>query len=61
MSELNLSLKHHKTQAEARQGLEASVRDAQNQFGGLIQRVDWSPDRNSVQLAGTGFSAALGG
>jgi len=59
MSELNLTLKHHKTQDEARRSLEAAVRDAQAHFGGLIQRVEWSPDRNSVQLSGAGFHARI--
>ena len=59
MSELNLSLKHHRTLDEARARLEESVRQAQAQFGAMIQRVEWSSDRNHVHLAGTGFTARV--
>jgi hypothetical protein len=59
MSELNLSLKHHRTLEEARARLEETVRDVQTRFGGMIHKVDWSPDRNSVTLAGTGFTGRV--
>jgi hypothetical protein len=59
MSELNLSLKHHRTLDEARRGLEDTVREAQARFGAMIQKVDWSPDRNSVSLTGTGFTGRV--
>ncbi len=59
MSELNLSLKHHRTLDEARAGLEQTVREAQARFGGMIHRVDWSADRNTVTLAGTGFTGRV--
>jgi hypothetical protein len=59
MSELNFSVKHHRTQEEARARLEEAMRDAQARFGSLIQRVDWSADRNSVTLSGTGFTGRV--
>ncbi len=59
MSELNLSVKHHVTQEQARARLEQAMRDAQGRFGGMLHRVDWSPDRNSVNLAGTGFTGRV--
>jgi hypothetical protein len=59
MSELNLSLKHHRTLEEARARLEETVREAQARFGAMIQKVDWSADRNSVSLTGTGFTGRV--
>lgn len=59
MSELTFSVKHHRTLEQARSGLEEAVREAQSRFGPMIQRVDWSADRNSVSLSGTGFTARL--
>ncbi len=58
-SELNLTVKHHVTQEQARTRLEQAIRDVQARFGGMIQKVDWSPDRNSVSLVGTGFTGRL--
>ena len=55
MSLINLSLKHGRTAAEARKSLEKAVGDVQGLFGTLIQRADWSSDRNRVRLDGTGF------
>jgi hypothetical protein len=59
MSELNLSVKHHLTLEQARLRLEQMVRDAQGRFGAMIQKVEWSPDRNSVNLIGTGFTGRV--
>jgi hypothetical protein len=59
MSELNFSLKHHRTLPEARASLEQTVRDAQTRFGGLIHKVEWSPDRNGVALSGAGFTGRV--
>ena len=55
MSLINLSLKHGRTAAEARTSLEKAVGDLQGKFGALIQRADWSNDRNRVRLDGAGF------
>ena len=55
MSLINLSLKHGRTAAEARTSLEKAVGDLQGLFGTLIQRADWSSDRNRVRLDGAGF------
>jgi len=59
MSELNLSLKHHRTLEEARRGLEDAVREAQARFEAMIQKVEWSADRNTVSLSGTGFTGRV--
>ena len=55
MSLINLSLKHGRTLPEARTSLEKAVGDVQGLFAGMIQRADWSSDRNRVRMEGTGF------
>ena len=37
---------------EARQRLEAAVHQVSTQFGAVIRRVEWAPDRNRVKLEG---------
>ncbi len=59
MSLINLSVKHGRTQEEARAKLEAAVNDVRSQFAAMVQKVDWSPDRNRVKIAGSGFEADL--
>jgi hypothetical protein len=55
MSLINLSLKHGRTAAEARNTLEKAVGDVQGLFGSIIQQAEWSADRNRVRLDGSGF------
>src|SRR5437764_273891 len=59
MSAINLSVKHGQSQEEARAGLERAVGDACSRFGAMVQRVEWSPDRNRVKIVGSGFEARL--
>jgi hypothetical protein len=59
MAFINLSVKHGRTQEQARAQLETAVRDVTSQFAALVQRVDWSADRNRVQIVGAGFEAQL--
>lgn len=59
MSFIHLTLKHGRTLEEARTLLEQTVDQARSQFGLLVQRVEWSADRNCVQLAGTGFDIKM--
>jgi hypothetical protein len=55
MALLNLSVKHGTTLDEARAQLEKAVNDVRSTFGALVQRVEWSADRNKVALHGAGF------
>jgi Putative polyhydroxyalkanoic acid system protein (PHA_gran_rgn) len=52
---LNLTVQHGRTLDEARGGLEKAVQQVSGQFGGLIQRVEWSADRHRVKLEGVGL------
>jgi hypothetical protein len=55
MSLINVSLEHRRTLAEARDSLEKAVADVQGLFSAMIQRADWSSDRNRVRIDGAGF------
>jgi hypothetical protein len=59
MSLINMSVKHGQTLDEARARLEQAVQQVRGQFGPMIQRVEWTNDRNSVKLWGTGFEATM--
>ena len=59
MSVINLSLKHGRTQEEARGQLEKVVHEVSGRFASLVHRVDWSDDRNAVTVAGNGFEARM--
>ena len=54
MSLLTLSVKHGQTQEQARDRLEKAIDQVRTQYGGMIHRVDWAPDRNAVKLTATG-------
>jgi hypothetical protein len=55
MPMFNLTVKHGRTLDEARTALERSVNEVRSQLGPMVQRVEWSADRNTVKMAGTGF------
>jgi hypothetical protein len=54
MSLLTLSVKHGQTQEQARAHLERSLEQVRTQYGAMIHRIDWSPDRNAVKLTASG-------
>jgi hypothetical protein len=55
MSAIELTVKHGRTQDEARKQLEHAVDQVRSRFALLVQRVEWSADRNQVKVAGSGF------
>ncbi len=55
MSLINMTIKHGRTQDEARAALEQATRDMQTRFGPLIRSANWTPDRNQVRVEGLGF------
>ena len=50
-----VSVRHGRTQDDARARLELAVQEVRARFAAMVQRVDWSPDRNSVTVTGGGF------
>lgn len=59
MSLINLSVKHGRTQDDARGCLEKTVGEVCSKFGAMVHRVEWTGDRNAVKVSGTGFEANL--
>jgi hypothetical protein len=55
MSLINLSVKHGRTFEEARTRLEMAVHEVRGLFGAMVQRAEWSADRNQVRIDGAGF------
>src|SRR3954447_22629349 len=56
---IELTIKHGRPQDEARAQLAKSVEEARTQFAHVVQRVEWGPDPNHVQLTGTGFEVKM--
>lgn len=59
MSLVNFSVKHGRTQDEARRRLEQAVQDVSARFAGLVDRVEWSDDRNTVKIFGKGIEVEM--
>ena len=55
MPVIDVTVRHGRTLDEARRGLEQAVQQISNQFGALVRRVEWAPDRHRVKLDGAGF------
>jgi hypothetical protein len=50
MPVLNLMVQHGRTLEDARRGLETAVYRVSGQFGSLVRRTEWTPDRQQVKL-----------
>jgi len=59
MPTFRFAIQHGQALDEARGRLEAAVVEASGRFGPLIRRIDWSDDRRSVTLEGSGFRVDL--
>jgi len=59
MSVLNLTVQHGRTLEDAQRSLEMAVTRVSRQFGSLVRRVEWAPDRQRVKIEGVGFWAEM--
>jgi hypothetical protein len=59
MPVLNLTVQHGRTVEHAQRGLEMAVTRVSRQFGSLVRRVEWAPDRQRVKIEGVGFWAEM--
>ena len=59
MAKVNMSVNHGQTFATAQENFERAIGAALERFGKWIHRVDWSTDRDSVQMIGPGFDVVL--
>jgi len=55
MSLFHVSVRHGRTQDDARARLETAVNEVRARFATMVHRVDWSADRDAVTVTGTGF------
>ncbi|MEX0712960.1 MAG: polyhydroxyalkanoic acid system family protein [Pirellulales bacterium] len=56
---ISLSVKHGRSLEEARLRLEETVAQALDRFGSLLERVEWSADRDRVKLFGPGVELEM--
>lgn len=56
---IEFTIKHERTKADARARLEMAVEEAKRRYGPMIQRVEWSPDRDAVKLSAAGTLAEM--
>jgi hypothetical protein len=56
---IDLTVAHGRTMEEARQRLETAVHQVSVQFGAVIRRVEWAPDRSRVKLEGAGIHVQI--
>jgi hypothetical protein len=59
MPVLNLTVQHGRTLEDAQRSLEMAVTRVSRQFGSLVRRVEWAPDRQRVKIEGVGFWAEM--
>lgn len=59
MAALNMTVKHGQSFEAARAHFETGVTQAQAKYGAYIRQVDWSDDRTSAHLTGSGFDVVL--
>jgi hypothetical protein len=59
MAQLDMGIEHGQATEVARANFERAIAAAQSRFGAWIQRLEWSPDRTSVDVAGAGFDVRL--
>jgi hypothetical protein len=59
MPMIDLTVPHGRTLEEARQRLETAAHQVSVQFGAVIRRVEWAPDRNRVKLEGVGIRVEI--
>lgn len=59
MARIDRSIRHGQTLEAALRNFHAAIEDAQTRYSSWIERVDWSTDRRSAVLSGSGFSIEL--
>jgi hypothetical protein len=59
MAQLDMAVEHGQSAEAARANFEKAIAAAQSQYGSWIQRLEWSPDRTAVSVAGTGFDIRI--
>lgn len=56
---MELSIEHGQTPASAQAAFEAGIHETMTRFRSWIGQADWSDDRRSMRLTGSGFDVSL--
>jgi hypothetical protein len=59
MARLNLEFEHDLPLDSAQARFEAGISEASSRYGSWVDRVDWSEDRQSATVFGSGFEVRL--
>ena len=59
MARLNLSVEHDLSSDEAQAKFEAGIAEAMSRFGSRVGRLDWTEDRHSAMVSGSGYEIRL--
>lgn len=59
MARLELSIEHGQPMEVAQAKLEAGIDEALSRFGSWVGQVDWSEDRQSATISGSGYEVRL--
>ncbi len=59
MARLDMAVDHGQTPEVARENFEKAITAAQERYGKWLSRMEWSPDRTAVTVAGTGFDVEI--
>jgi hypothetical protein len=59
MARLNLALEHDQPLDVAQAKFEAGISEALSRYGSRVDRLDWSEDRQSATVAGSGYEVRL--
>jgi hypothetical protein len=56
---IEFTIRHNRTEADARARLELAIDEVRRRYGPMIQNVEWSPSRDSVTLTAVGTLAEM--
>ena len=59
MARLDMAVDHGQTPEVARANFERAIDAARARYGQWVRRMDWSPDRTAVTVAGAGFDVEI--
>jgi Putative polyhydroxyalkanoic acid system protein (PHA_gran_rgn) len=59
MARLNLAVEHDLPMDQAQAKFEAGIDEAMSRYGSWVGRLDWSDDRQSVRVTGSGYDVRL--
>jgi hypothetical protein len=59
MAVLDIAVDHGQSRRVAGENFERAMTAAQKTYGSWVRRIEWSADRTSVKMVGTGFDLVI--